>query len=234
MKRKMLKTTILLLNIGFLLSITSCSKEAVDWSEESDVEVRFASDFDEGAKKNGRVLDVQSANLLVSAIHVTGKTLQGEEVNVQYGESFNADLINDAPSEALLNLPIGSYEELNFSFQFTQGENANELIGEVSKENGQPQSKSLNMNVEAPESIEVDVLKELSKDLLTIEESGGQLSVSFDLEETMDAVQPSLWNGIWTASEAQNNVDLSTLTGKTFVEEFSLNLFKSVEVTFEN
>ncbi|MGM0478592.1 MAG: hypothetical protein ACQERC_05165 [Bacteroidota bacterium] len=229
----MLKTTILLLNIGLLFT-ASCGKEEVDWSKESDVEIQLASNFEDGAKKNGRVLNVQSANLLVSAIRISGKTLQGEVVDVQYDEPFNADLMNDESSEAMLNIPIGSYEELNFSFQFGQAENENELIGEISKENGQPQSKSLNMNVEAPESIEVDVLKELSKDLLTIEESGGQLSVSFDLEETMDAVQPSLWNGIWTTSEAQNNVDLSTLTGKSFVDEFSLNLFKSVKVTFEN
>ena len=227
------KTIILLCVISITLLSASCTKEKVDWSEDAEVQLQFNSNFQDGANKNGRDFTIQSSNLRINAIHITGKTLQGSDVDADQNVSFDANLVDNGTSEGAVKLPIGTYEELSFTFKFSQSEN-NTLSGEVVKQNGQPQSKSLNMKVETPESFEVDVMKELSKDLLTIEKTGDQMVLSFDLSKILNAIQPALWNGIWTANQAQSNVDLSSQTGKSFVKEFSSNLFETVSITFEN
>ncbi len=234
MKMEIKKTTILLCVISITLLIPSCSKEKVDWSEDAEVQLQFNSNFENGAEKDGRDLNIQSSNLRINAIHISGKTLQGSDVDVDQNVPFDANLVDNGTPEAAVKLPIGTYEELSVTFKFSQSENNNKLSGEIVKQNGQLQSKSLNMSIETPESFEIDVMEELSKELLTLEKSNNQMLFSFDLSQILEAMEPSLWNGIWIANQAQNNVDLSSQMGKSFVKEFSYNLFESVSITFEN
>jgi hypothetical protein len=211
-----------------LLTVLSCTKQ--DWSQTETLAVKNSSDFEEGAALGNNTLEVDNAEIFVSAVHIIGERIQSEGTIDVNSLPHKMDLMN-ADKSVEIDLPIGSYQSLSIAFEFS---NDGFLEGEVNKINGNPDPKPILIPLDLKgETVVFDVLKETGQDVLTITENNPELKLTFNLQKTLNDVGVGAFNGLVTASQSQTGVDINTIAGQNFLSKFKKQLLENSSLIAE-
>lgn len=211
--------------MALVLLAVSCSKK--DWSSKDSVPLTLTSDFSDDAELGNNRLTVDSSELYISTIKIEGTRLQAEDVSFTLNYNKNVSLIG---LEKLLvaDLPIGTYENIKVTLDYS-GEGY--VNGEINKINGNPDQKDLIMPMVFSETKKTYHLIDSDEGkLISIGEKNHSLELSFHLKQTLNGVGNGAWNGLITASQAQNQVDLLTVAGQNFLINFKEQLIEKSQL----
>lgn len=220
---KSIKT--IFLNLFVFAIIISCNKQ--DWSQKIDIPLSASTNFEFGAELGNSRLDVNDAKFYITNVSISGRRLQGEDVQLSTAKIVEIDLLQDAVVESF-EIPIGTYKELIINFELASN---TYIDGEVTKINGNPQLKDIYLPLDLQsENFEIELVDQSTQEVLSISEAGKQLELKFDLQGTLNGVGNGAWNGLLNASQSQTSVDLNTIAGGNFLLNFKKQLLENASL----
>lgn len=209
-----------------LLIFGACSKQ--DWSKKEDVPFRVASNMDKDAELGNNALHVDNASINITSIHIEGSRLQGDDISLDFYPNMVVDM-KEGSQILSVQLPIGTYDQLEVTVDYSGDDGM--INAKIIKTNGNQDDKIMDIPLEY-ENVKktYDVLEDSDKELVSIGESALSFSIDFDLQNTLEGVGNGPWNGLITANQAQNNVDLTSIVGQNFLTKFKDQLIDKTQL----
>ncbi|MEX2483120.1 MAG: hypothetical protein WED10_01080 [Brumimicrobium sp.] len=216
-----------LLFMLIILSIFLFSCEKNDWTKEVPLSLILKSDFNKAHEINETPFTCDQMMMLLTGVEIKGKRLQGEDVNLKYDEHIEFDFSNPSAIDYKINIPVGTYESLSANLFFDNNQSFGFINGEVEVQ-GQGQNsnsiKSIHIPLNLSTSEVIQLIDEEDEEAILIDENSSIFEIKFNLEESFKFINEGQWNGLMTASQNQNQIDLSTLAGGNIIEDINNGL----------
>ncbi|MEX1192686.1 MAG: hypothetical protein WEA99_11995 [Brumimicrobium sp.] len=216
-----------LLFVLIILNIFSFSCEKNDWTKEIPLSISLKSDFNKTHEIDDDSFTGSQMMLLLTGVEVKGERLQGEDVYLKYDEHIELDFSNPSAINYKINIPIGTYESLSAKLFFDDNQITSYLDGELEiqgqgqGQNSQSSIKPIHFPLTFPSSKLIQLVDKQTQEAKLIDENSSIFEIKFNLEESFKFINEGQWNGLMTASQNQNQIDLSTLAGGNIVEDIN-------------
>lgn len=223
----MKKIYYLLLGILVVLS-SSCSKQ--DWDEESKLSIQIQSDVINQILVNDNYFSTTQANLEISSIVISGKRIQSDDVLIDYSKTVQLDFMNPSNVNHAINIPVGTYEELKATINFTIDSDLSYISGDVFSNNSQNEPQTLKIAVSFDEIKNISIFGEQDEDVVLIDNQSLKLNIFLNLQESFENIDESLWNVLMNANQNQSEVNLNSVVGAEFKSSINAEIKNNIKL----
>ncbi|MDX1652188.1 MAG: hypothetical protein R3277_06835 [Brumimicrobium sp.] len=213
----MAKVYIILSFLSLFTVITSCKK--TDWDKEVSLPLKINADTEEMISKGNFEIEIENIEINITQIRISGERLQGDDVDKVFSTPLTVSLSNLGNTNYAINLPIGTYEDLGITV-FFESSLGSSCETQVSSNAGQPFQSTmlipLNLSV-----TENSISNKYGENVVLIDENAQNLQFNFDFKHSFESVDLGIWEALMNANIGQAQIDLTSVLGEDFKEEFN-------------
>lgn len=213
-----------------LLSLTSCSKKK--WTETTEVTFRGALTSDQVVLANNPFI-FDTLNLNISSLNLTGKRLQAEDVNLIQSANNTLSLNNNSVLSTI-NIPQGTFEEMNIQYQITPDNDYSFFIsGHYYLNSGAVNEVKIKLNLNQFVFHGVND-SDGSSTILLESDNSRNLNIILNTEVLFSEVNNGLWNAAnVTSISGANTIQVDVLNNQSIYLAINNQISNAITTQFE-